>query len=58
MYITDFQGGSEYHIFNNHEKKWHARISMNKKRISIGYYDLLEDAKEARINKANKLFGE
>ncbi|MBA1200473.1 HNH endonuclease [Pseudomonas capeferrum] len=34
--------------WNSHEQKWHARIQINGVRKSIGQYDSLEDAKQAR----------
>ena len=34
--------------WNSGHKKWSARISVNYKRISLGYYDNLEEAKNAR----------
>ena len=39
-------------------KKWCAEIRHNKKKIHIGYYDNIEDAIEARKDKAKQLFGE
>ena len=38
-------------------KKWRAQIKIDGIRIHIGYYDNLEDAKIARINRANQAFG-
>ena len=38
-------------------KKWFARICVNRTIIHLGYFDNIEDAKQARINKANELFG-
>jgi hypothetical protein len=43
--------------FNKKVKKWHARIRIDGIQIHIGYYDNLEDAKIARINRANEAFG-
>ena len=44
--------------FNKKIKKWHAQIMIDGIRIHIGYYDDLEDAKIARVNRANEAFGE
>ena len=44
--------------FNKKNNKWFARIDMNKKTYNIGYFNTLEEAKEARQKKANELFGE
>ena len=38
-------------------KKWCAQIKIDGISIHIGYYDDLEDAKIARINRANQAFG-
>ena len=38
-------------------KKWQARIKIDGIQIHIGYYDNLEDAKIARVNRANEAFG-
>jgi len=44
--------------FNNKKvKKWHAQVMIDGIRIHIGYYDDLEDAKIARVNRANEAFG-
>jgi hypothetical protein len=38
-------------------EKWRAQIKIDGIRIHIGYFDNLEDAKIARINRANQAFG-
>ena len=38
--------------------KWNAQIYIDGIRIHLGYYDNIDDAKQARINKANQAFGE
>ena len=38
-------------------KKWYAQIKIDGISIHIGYYDDLDDAKTARINRANQAFG-
>jgi hypothetical protein len=43
--------------FHKRVKKWCAQINIDGIRIYIGYYDNIEDAKTARINKANEAFG-
>ena len=43
--------------FNKRAKKWHAQIKIDGIRVHIGYYDDLEDAKTARVNRANEAFG-
>ncbi len=39
-------------------KKWFAQIKINRINKRIGYFDNFEDAKQARQNEANKLFGD
>ena len=43
--------------FDKRRKKWQAQIMIDGIHIHIGYYDNLEDAKIARINRANQAFG-
>ena len=43
--------------FDKRAKKWHAQIKIDGIRVHIGYYDNLEDAKIARVNRANEEFG-
>ena len=43
--------------FNKGRKKWRAQIKIDGIRIHIGYFDNLEDAKLARVNRANEAFG-
>lgn len=39
-------------------KKWRATIEIDGVKIHIGYYNTMEEAKQARINRANQAFGE
>ena len=43
--------------FDKKAKKWRARIKIDGIRIHIGYYDNLDDARTARVNRANEAFG-
>jgi len=43
--------------FDKRRKKWRARIMIDGIRIHIGYYDNLDDARTARVNRANEAFG-
>ena len=44
--------------FDKTLQKWRAQITINRKIMYIGCYNTLEEAKEARQNKAKSLFGE
>lgn len=43
--------------FNKRKNKWVARLTYNKKVISLGYFNNLEDAKKARLDGEIKYFG-
>ena len=43
--------------FNKKAKKWHAQIMIDGISIHIGLFANLEDAKIARVNRANEAFG-
>ena len=55
---TNNKSGVKGVIFSKKMHKWQSYITHNKKRIHIGYYDSLEEAKTARQNKSRELFGE
>jgi hypothetical protein len=44
--------------FDKKINMWRARIMINNKRIHLGYFDKLNDAKIVRQQKAAELFGE
>lgn len=44
--------------FNKKFNNWKACICHNYQIINLGYFDTIEEAIEARQNKANELFGE
>ena len=44
--------------FINSRNKWSARICIDGNQYFLGYFKTLDEAKEARINKANEIFGE
>ena len=44
--------------FDKARQKWAAEIKFNNKKIFIGRYEKIEDAKQARQSKAKELFGE
>jgi hypothetical protein len=52
--IDDFRN---YEI-SNYGNKWRAYIKFNGKEMHLGLFDNLEDAIQARQNKAQELFGE
>lgn len=49
--------GSKGVSFNKNLNKWRARITAFGKKIHIGYYENLEDAKEAYMNTSLHFFG-
>jgi hypothetical protein len=38
-------------------KKWQSYITLNRKSIHLGYFDDIDDAQQARKQKAIRLFG-
>lgn len=44
--------------FDKKRRKWHAQIKHNQKCIHIGYFNDIEEAREAYNKKARELFGE
>jgi len=43
--------------FHNERNKWCAQIKIDGISIHLGLYENIEDAKKARINKVNEVFG-
>jgi hypothetical protein len=43
--------------FNKNANKWQAQIMIDGIHIHLGYYENIEDAKSARIKRANDVFG-
>ena len=43
---------------NKQNNKWSTYIIFNSKKLHLGFFDNLEDAKQARKNKAIELFGD
>ena len=52
--VSGYKGVS----FEARSNKWRAQIKINGKNIHIGYYNDIEDAKQARQAKAKELFDE
>ena len=44
--------------WHKRDKRWRARVTINNVDIHLGYFKTLEEAKEARQNKINEVFGE
>ena len=44
--------------FHKLVKKWRAKITIDGIGVHIGYFENIEDAKQARMKKANEIFGE
>ena len=43
--------------YDKRKTKWRAQIQLDGINIHIGYFDTIEEAKQARIKRANKAFG-
>ena len=43
--------------YNKRDKKWRASITVDGIKIHIGSFDTMEEAKQARIKRANEAFG-
>ena len=44
--------------YDNHAKKYRARIKIDGISINLGLFSNIEDAKKARIKKVNEVYGE
>lgn len=53
---SGYKGVLWYHY--NGVDKWQATIQVNKKKISLGYYEKLEDVIKVRKNAEERYFGE
>jgi hypothetical protein len=55
---SDNSSGLKGVSFNKRSGKWVAYIDFNRKRIPLGYFDTIEEAKTTRQRKSTELFGE
>jgi len=55
-YSTNKTSGHLGVFFEDSRKKWHATICHNRKKISLGRYDKIEDAIAARIEGEKKYY--
>ena len=53
----DNTSGQKGVYFHKRVKKWCAQIKIDGISVHIGYYDDLDDARTARVNRANEAFG-
>jgi hypothetical protein len=49
--------GAKGIYWHKNANKWHAQIKIDGISIHIGLYNTLEEAKEARVKRANEVFG-
>ena len=54
---SDNSSGIKGIYWNKKAKKYHTRIKIDGNYIHLGYYDTIEEATEARVNKVNQVFG-
>ncbi len=52
--LSGFKGA----VYHPQKMKWQGRIQVNKKKFSLGYYNLAEEAHEAYKKAATTFFGE
>ena len=45
-------------FYHKAQNRFCTNITINGRRVHIGYFDTVKEAKEARMKKANELFGE
>ena len=50
--------GAKGIAFCKRESKWRAYITIDGLKVHLGYFDNIEDAKLARVNKVKQVFGE
>ena len=53
----DYSSGIKGVSWSKRDEKWIAQIQIDGIKIMLGRYDDIEDAKRARIKKANEAFG-
>lgn len=54
---TSGHRGISHYPYNNYNKKWNARIGYYGKRYSLGYFETIEEAIEARKKAEIKYYG-
>lgn len=52
--VSGFKGA----VYHPQKMKWQGRIHINKKKVSLGYFNTAEEAHEAYKKAAIDLFGE
>jgi hypothetical protein len=53
----DNTSGAKGVTWDKNANKWKSRIMIDGIQINLGLYDTFEDAKEARVKRANEVFG-
>ena len=55
---SDNKSGIKGVSFNSNRNKWEAYIIIDGIKIHLGLFKTIEEAKQARVNRANQAFGE
>ena len=58
LVINAFEANHENKRCIDHKDKWEAYIMINYKKIHLGSFENIEDAKKARQEKSKELFGD
>ena len=58
VFIEHFNACIIQYLWRKDNKKWEARININKKQVKLGCFHVFEDAVVARLKAEKKYYGE